>query len=595
MQFHRGTALMDANTTQPALHAGGRLEVRDNAYVGGGLRVDGAAANLGVPMLAEEDVMRGDALSMVPSGGVAKGFGLSLTSPVASAGSTEGNMVTVAHSSTSLSIVYTDSDGYLYSVYHDATLSSVDPPALVTPFPVYDFTATAVSATQVVVCYGRVDTQRGYCRAGELATAWSYGDAVEVNSDGEYHGGAVTALRDTTERVVLAFSMTETPGQSNTEQFNALLLFVSGDTVSAGGNLPWNIVPSRVDFIAITALTQYRMLVCFRPLLERSTRVQELYFDVDNNDLLTIKKRLANDLSQSGATEFTHAALDRMSDDRVVLAFRNPQSSNAVMASVVDVSQNLPSIGPFATVHSGSPASGIDADSSLLALGVAVSDTKRVVFSYLDADFRPSVVDAAAFGASIVVGRPQVVAADEAQALGIAAAAATSMQAQAWTVFQPQHQDAAATRAHVVTTTTRAGPTLLGFAKSHAAAGSQVVVVVQGSLDAFADLVPGAPYYARFDGGVAQAPSRAGGVSDTVVGRALTPTMLLSRIGADGKEAQTSIAALGTELSQLLADTTDLKACVQPTWDGLKNTDLVRKDLAVFRWAFWSTYVNSQG
>jgi hypothetical protein len=74
------------------------------------------------------------------------------------------------------------------------------------------------------------------------------------------------------------------------------------------------------------------------------------------------------------------------------------------------------------------------------------------------------------------------------------------------------------------------GPITIGFAKTGAIAGGSVTVALSGAVDGYTMLRPGAPYYARYDGGIDTAPNEVAGVSSLVVGRAISSDTLYSLV-----------------------------------------------------------------
>ena len=82
-------------------------------------------------------------------------------------------------------------------------------------------------------------------------------------------------------------------------------------------------------------------------------------------------------------------------------------------------------------------------------------------------------------------------------------------------------------------------------------AGEMVTVVLRGALDGYTGLLPGAPYYARYDGGIGTAPDEVSGVSSAVVGKAVTSDILLSQIGTDGETNAAEIAELRRDLARI--------------------------------------------
>lgn len=73
---------------------------------------------------------------------------------------------------------------------------------------------------------------------------------------------------------------------------------------------------------------------------------------------------------------------------------------------------------------------------------------------------------------------------------------------------------------------------MIGFAKNNATVGSNVSVTIWGAMDGYSGLSPGAPYFARYDGGIGAAINIQGGVSPLVVGRAIAPDVLYSLVRA---------------------------------------------------------------
>lgn len=596
-EFEAGDTNMpttNSSDPEPALLSSAPLVVDDDLHVRGSMSFDSSALNLGVPLTAAEPITRGDVVSMASDGRVAKGFGMSVSTVQASVGVSDGDLRIVSHSSAAVSVVRLDHDHQLFAVYFAHGAASSGPARNVTAGDfVTDFTAAAVSATQLLVCYDRMSTSRGYCRAALLVDGsyWEFGEEMEVHSSGIYRTGAVTNLVGVSDRAVLAYAMTDT---DNSDQCNAQLIVISGNTASTQGNLPRNIVLSQVDHVSLAALSDFRMVLAYRPVQEQSSRVQELFFDVSTNDFLTVRKYPAVDLAQSGPAEFTHTHVARLDDTRAVVVFRSPQEDNAVRAAVVDVSTDQPNVGIFATVNSGMPNTDANA---LLRVSVTCPAHNRVGFAFLDADMRPVFVDAGVYGSSIVVGRTQVLAstANTAGALGVAAVALDATTGRSLSVFQMDDGMAMAEPAVTVRTTMFGGPTMLGLAKTSGAAGERVTVLIQGALDAYTDLVPGAPYFARYDGGIGATPESNGAVSSAVVGTALTPTTLLSEIGANVVDVRAGLSDLTASIGNLQADLSDLQSCHKPVWDGLKNTQMLRTDLPVFRYAAFKTYAYGAG
>jgi hypothetical protein len=71
---------------------------------------------------------------------------------------------------------------------------------------------------------------------------------------------------------------------------------------------------------------------------------------------------------------------------------------------------------------------------------------------------------------------------------------------------------------------------MIGIAKINATRGDSVGIALHGSVDGYTGLRVGAPYFARYDGGVDPLSDETRGVSSQLVGRALTSDVMLATV-----------------------------------------------------------------
>ena len=178
------------------------------------------------------------------------------------------------------------------------------------------------------------------------------------------------------------------------------------------------------------------------------------------------------------------------------MAYRDASDGFKVYSAVADITK-----APLLEMH---PAVLVDSgtESMNLAISAVAVAATRVGYAFVDASAQALFVDAGLFGTSIVVGRPQSVS-DGSEARNVAAAAidGPNVIVVSQIDFTGSAQGATVRRA-----TMFGGPTMLGLAKTDAMVGDEVTVVLNGALDGYSGLRPGAPYYARFDGGIGPNP-----------------------------------------------------------------------------------------
>ncbi len=80
--------------------------------------------NLGTPMTAVTDIPRGSIVSLSSNGGAMKGFGMQVTSALATGGLTT-NPIVLNMTGTVVVMLYNDTSAYGQAVYYDTTASSV--------------------------------------------------------------------------------------------------------------------------------------------------------------------------------------------------------------------------------------------------------------------------------------------------------------------------------------------------------------------------------------------------------------------------------------------------------------------------------------
>jgi hypothetical protein len=169
------------------------------------------------------------------------------------------------------------------------------------------------------------------------------------------------------------------------------------------------------------------------------------------------------------------------------------------------------------------------------------------------------------------------------------------------------------------------GPITIGFAKTSAVAGGSVTVALSGAVDGYTTLRPGAPYYARYDGGIDTAPNEAGGVSSLVVGRAISADTLYSlvsclscctlawvwrpgvwmmmcfgviwwlQLNTDSVSTLSSIADTARVVSTMVDMIAAMPARLSVIEQAFQKSHFLNPSIPVYYYAIFSTYSQAQG
>lgn len=579
--FNRGAYVRERVANQ--LFVGGDLLVNQDLTVAGNLVPNADSQNLDVLFTAATPVNAGDVVSLT-STGVAKGFGLQLSASVTSFDNMT-NPIVVNMTGRVVVVVYYDVNGFGQAAYYDTTTAAPRSPVPVEGTSVLlDITACRVSDTTVVVCY-RINSTTltsGYCRAGSVTSAGvSFGAALTVTDSADYFRGSATGSFGDTDRFVLAFSSGIASPASK-----LLVVGVSGSTLTAltSGALEKFEASALADSISIVSLTRLIYVVTYRIPRDGISYIRVARFPV--GDLVNIASQ--SSVRISGNTPFEAMRLARVNDTRALLIMRNPNDNRKVLASVADVvSDTTVSMGPLAVVHPGTQRT------VGTAVSIASVNTERFVVYYHDAVSVPYIVDGAVYGTSIVLGSPQLVFRyTNTTATG---GFVTALLNNLVSVVCQATFVSVARGANGFRGTVFGGPVLLGVVNTPAAAGGNTSVVVAGSSSGFSGLRVGAPYYARYDGGVDFVVDETNGVSPRVLGAAIgTDTIMLATVqdtpGLQSAltDVSTSVMALNSRLVAIQSSFTQIPLQV--------NNSRVRSSASpVYYYNLFSTHNPGEG
>lgn len=544
IQFvHEGTSIHASGPNQ--LVVDGSLTVVDDLAVRGKLLTDGTFLNLGVPLTADTPVKAGTLVSLVPGGGVAAGFGLHMSSELAALPSAHHLSIISVGDNTTVTLTQTRA-GMVSAVYFDTQASAAEPPIAVGGgMPLRQVSAAGlepirtggVVKRRMLVCYVVASgAEHGECSMGEWQTGADLvmGSGLEIRAGTRYMGGVVAGIGGSSDRAVLVYNVEQTPGVPSSARMEAqLLMLQAGNVIAVGSAVP--LVAGVTTHHALATLSPLKLLLAYRSDSLKVGHTRELYFV--SGSLNQLNSRQVFDFSPVYADP-TYINIARLSDTSAIVAYRLASDLYRVYARSIDTTTALMSMGEPVLVDSGTtvPSSRVSYD-----IGIAAGSSTRFLLAFADATGRAIVRDGGLYGTSISLGSTAPAHTDPDSVVVSASLASVGVGSmRVACAVQAEGTGSGLIRVGRL----YGGPTVLGFAKSDAATGESVYVVLDGGVSGFTGLAAGAAYYGRSDGSVSIDGSQGG----MIVGQAMSSTVLKSLVGADGPTNAGLIRELSREV-----------------------------------------------